>query len=198
MKPKSNTFLLLSGIFGSIVSVLVLLGLVLSMIGLSAVPSIIDKFQESFISPAYGATAGYGTTVFGSDSGYIIEPGGVDDLFSDESISIEDAFGVQDPSVTADDINEYIDEHADDLINISLRFTMVIVIIGLVVTVRLIVGTILIFAAWRTNSRKQAIAGSVLMTIYTVLSFNLLALVAVIFAWIGTAKVLKGEVPNEA
>lgn len=49
MKPKSNTFLLLSGIFGSIVSVLVLLGLVLSMIGLSAVPSIIDKFQESFI-----------------------------------------------------------------------------------------------------------------------------------------------------
>ena len=35
-------------------------------------------------------------------------------------------------------------------------------------------------------------------TIYTVLSFNLLALVAVIFAWIGTAKVLKGEVPNEA
>lgn len=197
MKPKSNTFLLLSGIFGSIVSVLVLLGLVLSMIGLSAVPSIIDKFQESFISPAYGATAGYGTTVFGSDSGYIIEPGGVDDLFSDESISIEDAFGVQDPSVTADDINEYIDEHADDLINISLRFTMVIVIIGLV-TVLLIVGTILIFAAWRTNSRKQAIAGSVLMTIYTVLSFNLLALVAVIFAWIGTAKVLKGEVPNEA
>ena len=194
MKPKSNTFLLLSGIFGSIVSVLVLLGLVLSMIGLSAVPSIIDKFQESFISPAYGATAGYGTTVFGSDSGYIIEPGGVDDLFSDESISIEDAFGVQDPSVTADDI----DEHADDLINISLRFTMVIVIIGLVVTVLLIVGTILIFAAWRTNSRKQAIAGSVLMTIYTVLSFNLLALVAVIFAWIGTAKVLKGEVPNEA
>lgn len=168
------------------------------MIGLSAVPSIIDKFQESFISPAYGATAGYGTTVFGSDSGYIIEPGGVDDLFSDESISIEDAFGVQDPSVTADDINEYIDEHADDLINISLRFTMVIVIIGLVVTVLLIVGTILIFAAWRTNSRKQAIAGSVLMTIYTVLSFNLLALVAVIFAWIGTAKVLKGEVPNEA
>lgn len=147
MKPKSNTFLLLSGIFGSIVSVLVLLGLVLSMIGLSAVPSIIDKFQESFISPAYGATAGYGTTVFGSDSGYIIEPGGVDDLFSDESISIEDAFGVQDPSVTADDINEYIDEHADDLINISLRFTMVIVIIGLVVTVLLIVGTILIFAA---------------------------------------------------
>lgn len=198
MKPKSNTFLLLSGIFGSIVSVLVLLGLVLSMIGLSAVPSIIDKFQESFISPAYGATAGYGTTVFGSDSGYIIEPGGVDDLFSDESISIEDAFGVQDPSVTADDINEYIDEHADDLINISLRFTMVIVIIGLVVTVLLIVGTILIFATWRTNSRKQAIAGSVLMTIYTVLSFNLLALVAVIFAWIGTAKVLKGEVPNEA
>ena len=93
MKPKSNTFLLLSGIFGSIVSVLVLLGLVLSMIGLSAVPSIIDKFQESFISPAYGATAGYGTTVFGSDSGYIIEPGGVDDLFSAESISIEDAFG---------------------------------------------------------------------------------------------------------
>ena len=57
---------------------------------------------------------------------------------------------------------------------------------------------ILIFAAWRTNSRKQAIAGSVLMTIYTVLSFNLLALVAVIFAWIGTAKVLKGEVPDEA
>ena len=50
MKPKSNTFLLLSGVFGSIVSVLVLLGLVLSMIGLSAVPSIIDQFQESFIS----------------------------------------------------------------------------------------------------------------------------------------------------
>lgn len=49
MKPKSNTFLLLSGVFGSIVSVLVLLGLVLSMIGLSAVPSIIDQFQESFI-----------------------------------------------------------------------------------------------------------------------------------------------------
>lgn len=198
MKPKSNTFLLLSGIFGSIVSVLVLLGLVLSMIGLSAVPSIIDQFQESFISPVYGATAGYGTTVFGSDSGYIIEPSGVDDLFSDEPISIEDAFGVQDPSVTTDDINEYVDEHADDLINISLRFTMVIVIIGLVVTVLLIVGTILIFAAWRTNSREQAIAGSVLMTIYTVLSFNLLALVAVIFAWIGTAKVLKGEVPDEA
>ena len=63
MKPKSNTFLLLSGVFGSIVSVLVLLGLVLSMIGLSAVPSIIDQFQESFISPAYGATAGHGTTV---------------------------------------------------------------------------------------------------------------------------------------
>lgn len=140
MKPKSNTFLLLSGIFGSIVSVLVLLGLVLSMIGLSAVPSIIDQFQESFISPVYGATAGYGTTVFGSDSGYIIEPSGVDDLFSDEPISIEDAFGVQDPSVTTDDINEYVDEHADDLINISLRFTMVIVIIGLVVTVPLIVG----------------------------------------------------------
>ena len=198
MKPKSNTFLLLSGIFGSIVSVLVLLGLVLSMIGLSAVPSIIDQFQESFISPVYGATAGYGTTVFGSDSGYIIEPSGVDDLFSDEPISIEDAFGVQDPSVTTDDINEYVDEHADDLINISLRFTMVIVIIGLVVTVLLIVGTILIFAPGRTNSRKQAIAGSVLMTIYTVLSFNLLALVAVIFAWIGTAKVLKGEVPDEA
>ena len=198
MKPKSNTFLLLSGIFGSIVSVLVLLGLVLSMIGLSAVPSIIDQFQESFISPVYGATAGYGTTVFGSDSGYIIEPSGVDDLFSDEPISIEDAFGVQDPSVTTDDINEYVDEHADDLINISLRFTMVIVIIGLVVTVLLIVGTILIFPPWRPNSRKQAIAGSVLMTIYTVLSFNLLALVAVIFAWIGTAKVLKGEVPDEA
>ena len=195
MKPKSNTFLLLSGVFGSIVSVLVLLGLVLSMIGLSAVPSIIDQFQESFISPAYGATAGHGTTVFGSDSGYIIELGGVDNLFSDESISFEDAFGVQDPSVTTDDINEYVD--ADDLINISLRFTMVIVIIGLVVTVLLIVGTILIFAAWRTNSRKQAIAGSVLMTIYTVLSFNLLALVAVIFAWIGTAKGLKGEVPDE-
>ena len=90
MKPKSNTFLLLSGVFGSIVSVLVLLGLVLSMIGLSAVPSIIDQFQESFISPAYGATAGHGTTVFGSDSGYIIELGGVDNLFSDESISFEE------------------------------------------------------------------------------------------------------------
>ena len=164
------------------------------MIGLSAVPSIIDQFQESFISPAYGANAGYGATVFGGDAGHIIESGGVYDLFNDESISFEDAFGVQDPSVTTDDINEYADEHADDLINI----TMVIVIIGLVVTVLLIVGTILIFAAWRTNSRKQAIAGSVLMTIYTVLSFNLLALVAVIFAWIGTAKVLKGEVPDEA
>ena len=57
MKPKSNTFLLLSGVFGSIVSVLVLLGLVLSMIGLSAVPSIIDQFQESFIYAAVKPSA---------------------------------------------------------------------------------------------------------------------------------------------
>ncbi|MCG4528399.1 hypothetical protein [Intestinimonas massiliensis (ex Afouda et al. 2020)] len=91
--------------------------------------------------PAFAAdNAGYGTAVFGGNTQTEITQPGPDPTPSGNSGStFEDAFGVKDPKVTTDDVNNWVDRKGGELISIITRGVRIVSVIGFFISLLLII-----------------------------------------------------------
>lgn len=96
----------------------------------------------SLAMPAFAAEngAGYGTAVFGNTQTEITQSetsGGNSGNSLDNSF--EHAFGVKDPNVTTDDVNDWVDRKGGELISIITRGVRIVSVIGFFISLLLIV-----------------------------------------------------------
>ena len=95
----------------------------------------------SLAVPAFAAgNTGYGTAVFGGNTQTEnIQPGSDQTPSSNSGSSFEDAFGVKDPNVTTDDVNNWVDRKGSELISIITRGVRIVSLIGFFISLLLII-----------------------------------------------------------
>ena len=95
----------------------------------------------SLAVPAFAAgNTGYGTAVFGGNTQTEnIQPGSDQTPSSNSGSSFEDAFGVKDPNVTTDDVNNWVDRKGSELISIITRGVCIVSLIGFFISLLLII-----------------------------------------------------------